>query len=75
MKPRRKFTGEYKAKLVLEMLSGQRSVADIARKEGSKDTLLHEWRSEFIRNARRCLAHRRRRPNKSGSTKWQNWSR
>lgn len=51
MKPRRKFTGEYKAKLVLEMLSGQRSVADIARKEGIKDTLLHEWRSEFIRNA------------------------
>lgn len=51
MKPRRKFTGEYKAKLVLEMLSGQRSMADIARKEGIKDTLLHEWRSEFIRNA------------------------
>jgi transposase len=51
MKPRRKFTGEYKAKLVLEMLSGQRSAADIARKEGIKDTLLHEWRAEFIRNA------------------------
>jgi transposase len=51
MKPRRKFTGEYKAKLVLEMLSGQRSVADIARKEGIKDRLLHEWRGEFIRNA------------------------
>lgn len=51
MKPRRKFTGEYKAKLVLEMLSGQRSVGDIARKEGIKDTLLHEWRAEFIRNA------------------------
>ena len=58
MKPRRKFTGEYKTKhplkgvfLVLEMLSGQRSVGDISRKEGIKDTLLHEWRSEFIRNA------------------------
>lgn len=51
MKGRRKFTGEYKAKLVLEMLSGQRSVADIARKEGIKDSLLHEWRAEFIRNA------------------------
>ena len=44
--------------LVLELLSGQRSVADMAprratfsRKEGIKDTLLHEWRSEFIRNA------------------------
>jgi transposase len=51
MKARRKFTGEYKAKVVLEMLSGERSVADIARKEGIKDTLLHEWRAEFIRNA------------------------
>ena len=51
MKARRKFTGEYKAKLVLEMLSGQRSVAEIARKEGIKDTLLHSWRTEFIRNA------------------------
>ena len=51
MKQRRKFTGEYKAKIVLEMLSGQRSVADISRKEGIKDTLLHEWRSEFVRNA------------------------
>ena len=51
MKARRKFTGEYKAKLVLEMLSGQRSVAEIARKEGIKDTLLHGWRTEFIRNA------------------------
>ena len=51
MKPRRKFTGEYKAKLVLEMLSGVQSVGNIARKEGIKDTLLHEWRAEFIRNA------------------------
>ena len=51
MKSRRKFTGEYKAKIVLEMLSGQRGVGDIARKESIKDTLLHEWRAEFIRNA------------------------
>lgn len=51
MKARRKFTGEYKAKLVLEMISGQRSAAEIARKEGIKDTLLHEWRAELIRNA------------------------
>jgi transposase-like protein len=51
MKPRRKFTPEYKAKLVLEMLSGQRSAAEVARKEGIKDALLYEWRAEFIRNA------------------------
>ena len=51
MKARRKFTPEYKAKLVLEMVSGQRSPAEIARKEGIKDALLYEWRAEFIRNA------------------------
>jgi transposase-like protein len=51
MKTRRKFTPEYKAKLVLEMVSGQRSPAEIARKEGIKDALLYEWRAEFIRSA------------------------
>lgn len=51
MKARRKFTPEYKAKLVLEMVSGQRSPSEIARKEGIKDALLYEWRAEFIRNA------------------------
>jgi transposase-like protein len=51
MKARRKFTPEYKAKLVLEMVSGQRNPSEIARKEGIKDGLLYEWRAEFMRNA------------------------
>lgn len=48
---RRKFSAEYKARLVLELLSGQRSAADIARKEHLKDTLLHEWRAQFLERA------------------------
>jgi hypothetical protein len=40
MKERRKFGAQYKAKLVLEIVSGQRTVAEIARKESSKDSLL-----------------------------------
>lgn len=51
MKARRKFSAEYKAKLVLEMVSGQRCPAEIARKESIKDALLYEWRAGFIRNA------------------------
>ncbi len=33
------------------MLSGQRSAADIARKDRIKDTLLYEWRAQFLKRA------------------------
>lgn len=45
---RRKFSPEYKAKLVLEMLVSKRSVAEIARAEQIKDAQLYEWRAEAI---------------------------
>ncbi len=48
---RRKFSAEYKARLVLELLSGQRSAAEIARKEHIKDALLYEWRAQFLERA------------------------
>jgi transposase len=51
MVKRRKFSAEYKARLVLELLSGQRSAADIARKEHVKDALLYEWRAQFLERA------------------------
>ena len=47
MGKRRKFSAEYKARLVLELLCGQRSAADIACKEHIKDALLYEWQSQF----------------------------
>lgn len=51
MVKRRKFSAEYKARLVLELLSGQRSAADIARKEHIKDALLYEWRAQLLERA------------------------
>ena len=48
---RRKFSPEQKAQLVLEILTGKRSVAEIARKERIKDGMLYEWRAAFLRNA------------------------
>ena len=51
MAKRRQFSPEYKARLVLELISGQRSAAEIARKEHIKDSLLYEWRAQFLEHA------------------------
>jgi transposase-like protein len=51
MAKRRKFSPEYKARLVLALLSGERSAAAIARKEQLKETLLYEWRVQLIQQA------------------------
>jgi transposase len=45
---RRQYNSEYKAQLVLEILTGKRSVAEIARIEKIKDSLLYQWRAEAI---------------------------
>jgi len=45
---RKKYAPEYKARLVLEIVSGKRSVADIARAEKIKDSVLYEWRNEVV---------------------------
>ncbi len=51
MNKRRQFSPEYKAQLVLELISGQRNAAEIARKEHIKDSLLYEWRAQFLEKA------------------------
>jgi transposase len=47
-KRQRQFSAEYKAQLVLEMLTGKRTVAEMARTEKIKDTLLYRWRAEAL---------------------------
>ena len=45
---RKKYAPEYKAGLVLEIVSGKRTVAEIARTEKIKDSVLYEWRNDVI---------------------------
>jgi len=45
---RRKFTPEYKAQVVLEMLIEQKSAAQASREYGIKDSVLSRWKQEFI---------------------------
>jgi len=48
MTRRRTYTPEYKARIVLEILTDQKSIAQSSREYGIKDTVLSRWKQEFI---------------------------
>jgi transposase-like protein len=48
MTNRRKFTPEFKAQVVLEMLTEQKSAAQVSREYRIKDSVLSRWKQEFI---------------------------
>lgn len=45
---RRKFSAEFKARVVLEMLTEQKSATQASREYGIKDSVLSRWKQEFI---------------------------
>lgn len=51
MRERRSFTPEFKAKGVLEVLSGTRSAAAVCREYGIKADLLSRWKATFLERA------------------------
>lgn len=51
MTTRRSFTAEYKAKVVLDLISGAKSLAQASREYGIKDTVLSRWKQEFLTKA------------------------
>jgi transposase-like protein len=48
MSSRRKFTAEFKAQVVLEMLTEHKSAAQLSREHGIKDSVISRWKQEFI---------------------------
>ncbi len=48
---RRKFTAEFKAKIVLEMLSGERELGAIAAEHQINPNQLRAWKAAFIEKA------------------------
>lgn len=56
MKQRREHTAEFKTQVVLEMLSGEKSVAQISRDYQLKDSLLYRWKAEFLERAPQVFA-------------------
>ncbi len=48
---RRNFSAEFKTKVVLEILSGNKSTAEVCREYNLKPDLVSHWKSEFVTNA------------------------
>jgi len=51
MRQRRNFSAEFKAKVVLEIISGTKSAAEICREHNMKPDLLSHWKNQFLTNA------------------------
>jgi transposase len=48
---RRKFSAEFKAKVVLELLRGEKGLLEASREYKIKDTVLSRWKQEFLERA------------------------
>ena len=51
MAQRRKFTAEFKAQVVLDLVSGAKSAAELCREHQLNPQLLARWKTEFLERA------------------------
>jgi transposase-like protein len=51
MRRRRKFSPDFKAQVVLEVLTGVKNAAQACQEYGIKDALLSRWKQEFLTHA------------------------
>ncbi len=48
MRTRRKFIGEFKSRVVLEVLSGEKTVAEACREYELTGQMVNEWKAQFL---------------------------
>jgi transposase len=51
LKNRRSFSADFKLRVVVQIVSGQRSIADLSREHQIKDSVLSHWRDQFLERA------------------------
>ncbi len=51
MAERRTFTPEFKSRVVIELLTGEKGLMEASRVYGIKDTVLSRWKQEFLERA------------------------
>ena len=56
MAKRRRFTADFKAKVVLEALSGESSQAELCRRHNLSEDQLSKWKQQFLENAAAVFA-------------------
>jgi transposase len=59
-KERRTYTAQFKLETVLEGMRGEKSIAQICRERGIKDTLYYKWRDQFTSQALQIFEDKRR---------------
>ena len=52
---KREFTAEYKTKIVVEVLEGEKMANEIAVREQLNPKVLSNWKQEFLKNAHRAF--------------------
>ena len=48
MRTRRKFTGEFKSRVVLEVLSGEKTAAEACREYELTGQMINDWKTQFL---------------------------
>ena len=61
MVKRKTYTAEFKAGLVLEILTEQKSIAQASREYGVKDSVISRWKQEFIERSPQVFEKENRR--------------
>jgi transposase-like protein len=56
MAERRKFTAEFKAKVVLELISGEKGLMQASREYEIKDSVLSRWKQELLERVPQVFA-------------------
>jgi transposase len=51
----RNYSSEFKAKVVLEVISGQRSVSEASRAHKVHSSVVNRWRNEFLKQAHQAF--------------------
>jgi transposase len=50
-KPHRSYTPEFKVRVVMELITGKKSLGEASREYGIKDSVISRWRQEFLERA------------------------
>ena len=56
MGKRNTYSPEYKSKIVIEILEGEKTISEIAAREELNENMLKNWKKEFIENASRAFS-------------------
>ena len=70
----RKFSPDFKAHVMLEIVSGKKSLAATSREHQIKDTLLHRWKTQFLEGLPEIFAPGQPAEQKRLRTALPNWN-